>query len=170
MAARARFIALYEENYDAVHAFCARRVGPGEAADATAEVFAVLWRRIDEVPKEADVAWLFGIARNTVLNRWRSNRRRNRLLERVGGIREPAPAGPDTVVVRNEEARTVVAALESLRPADREILMMSAWDELSGQQIAQILGISVSAAEQRLSRARKRLAKALPEEQEAGAT
>ena len=31
MAARARFIALYEENYDAVHAFCARRVGFGDA-------------------------------------------------------------------------------------------------------------------------------------------
>ena len=168
MAARARFIALYEENYDAVHAFCARRVGFGEAPDATAEVFAVLWRRIDEAPTDADVAWLFGIARNTVLNRWRSRRRESRLLERVGGIREPAPAGPDTVVVRNEERRAVGEALSSLRPADKEILMLSAWDELSGKQIAQVLGISVSAADQRLHRARKRLAKALPTEAEEG--
>lgn len=168
MAARARFIALYEENYDAVHAFCARRVGFGDAADATAEVFSVLWRRIAEVPVDADVAWLFGIARNTVLNRWRSQRRRTRLLERVGGMNEPAPAGPDSVVVRNEESRAVVAALDTLRPPDREILILSAWDELSGKQIAQVLGVSVAAAEQRLHRARKRLAKALPSETTGG--
>ena len=169
MAARARFIALYEENYDAVHAFCARRVGFDEASDATAEVFAALWRRMKDVPADADVAFVFGIARNTVLNRWRSNRRRKRLLERVGGIREPGPAGPATVVVRDEESQAVADALNTLRPGDREILIMSAWDELSSGQIAAILNVSISAAEQRLSRARKRLAKALPEERKGGA-
>ena len=47
------FIDLYEMHYDEVHAFCARRVGWDAAADATADVFAVAWRRIDDVPAVA---------------------------------------------------------------------------------------------------------------------
>ena len=163
MAARAIFSALYEENYDAVYAFCARRVGHGDAADATSDVFAVVWRRIDELPADSREAWLFGVARGVVLNRWRSRKRQRSLREKLQGIREPAPAGPETLTVRNEETETVLAALDRLRATDKEILIMSAWDELSGAQIAQILGISVSAVDQRIHRARKRLGKGLKE-------
>lgn len=163
MAARAIFSALYEENYDAVYAFCARRVGHNEAADATSEVFTVVWRRIGELPADGPEAWLFGVARGVVLNRWRSRKRQRRLRDKIQGVREPAAAGPETVVVRNEETDAALAALDSLRSNDKEVLMMSAWDELSGPQIAEILGISVSAVDQRIHRARKRLGKAMQE-------
>lgn len=160
-AARAQFTTLYEEHYDAVYAFCARRVGYGDAGDATADVFTVVWRRIDEMSDQAAVGWLFGIARGVVLNRWRAQKRRHRLVERVGSLGRPAAEGPDVVIVQNEETETVLRALQRLRPTDQDILVMSAWDELTGPQIAQALGISVAAAEQRIHRAKKRLARAL---------
>ena len=52
-------------------------------------------------------------------------------------------------------------ALQQMRSADREVLMLSAWEELTGPQIAKVLGVSVSAAEQRLHRARHRFAQTL---------
>lgn len=144
-----------------MHAFCARRVGETDAADATADVFAVAWRRIDDIPTDGGRPWLFGVARNTVLNRWRTKRRQARLLGRVRGDRGPVPVGPDVEVDRTEEARAVLAALRSLRPADQEVLVMTAWDEMPRTQIADVLGVSVAAADQRIHRAKRRLADAL---------
>lgn len=58
----------------------------------------------------------------------------------------------------DEKRAEVLEAVRSLTPKDREILMLSGWDDLSGPEIAKVLGISVSAAQQRLHRAKKRLA------------
>lgn len=161
MSSAARFETLYDEEYDAVYAFCARRVGLAAAADATAEVFTVAWRRRDDIPTGAGRAWLFGVARNTVLNAWRTERRRSRLNRRVRSVRNPQPIGPDLVAVRSDEARAVHEALDTLRASDRELLIMSAWDDLTASEIAQILGISPTATHQRLHRAKQRLGKAL---------
>ncbi|MGI9647565.1 MAG: RNA polymerase sigma factor, partial [Acidimicrobiia bacterium] len=51
----------------------------------------------------------------------------------------------------------VHAALSGLRERDREVLLLSAWEELSNSQIATVLGCSVEAAAQRVHRAKQRL-------------
>jgi RNA polymerase sigma factor (sigma-70 family) len=68
---------------------------------------------------------------------------------------------PDDIVVRREQDRQVLAALNSLRPADREVLRLFVWEELAVSEIASAVGCSVSAAAQRLHRAKQRLARAL---------
>jgi RNA polymerase sigma-70 factor (ECF subfamily) len=155
------FIDLYEMHYDEVHAFCARRVGWDTAADATAEVFAVAWRRIDDVPADTSRAWLYGVARRVVGNAWRSTSRRKRLADRVGGQASRTPEGPEAVVVQRSVDDEVLRALAKLRAPDQEILRLSAWEELTGPEIAEVLGISLNAVQQRLTRARRRLAKAI---------
>jgi RNA polymerase sigma-70 factor (ECF subfamily) len=60
-------------------------------------------------------------------------------------------------VVRRSESRRVLNALDGLRPADREVLRLRAWEGLSATQIAAVLGLSPHAAEKRLTRAMKRL-------------
>ena len=67
---------LYERHYDEVLGFCARRIGWTEAEEAAADVFAVAWRRLDEIEWETVRPWLFGIARRVVASRWRSARHR----------------------------------------------------------------------------------------------
>lgn len=54
----------------------------------------------------------------------------------------------------------VVEALSRLSEADQEILRLSAWEGLSNREAAAALGISADAADQRLSRAKQRLARA----------
>ena len=53
-----RFTMLYEQHYDEVLAYCTRRTGRAEADDATADVFAVAWRRIDEIEWTTVRPWL----------------------------------------------------------------------------------------------------------------
>ena len=55
----------------------------------------------------------------------------------------------------------MLAALGSMRAGDQEVLRLAIWEDLAASEIAVVLGVSVSAAEQRLHRAKKRLARVL---------
>jgi RNA polymerase sigma factor (sigma-70 family) len=133
-----------------------------------AEVFGVVWRKLESSVVEAERAWVFGIARNVVRNRWRAATRRRQLLSRVGGFRQREGLDlSDEIAERRTRQGKVTEALRKLREADREILMMSAWDDLSASEIAVILDISVNAVHQRLHRAKNRLADAMNHLQEA---
>ena len=65
------------------------------------------------------------------------------------------------VVVRNSEQVEVEQAVRRLNPNDREIVMLYAWEELPRRQIAQTMGISKAAVDQRIHRSYKRLATVL---------
>ena len=152
---------LYEKHYDEVLAFCTRRIGRTEADDATADVFAVAWRRIDEIEWITVRPWLYGIARGVLANRRRTGRRQKRLFGRVLGLAPVSGELPDVQVVRRAQDEEVVAAVRRLKPTDQEVLLLAAWEELTAPEIAHAIGLSVSATEQRLHRAKHRLAKAL---------
>ena len=157
----ARFSTLFLNHYDEVLGYCVRRTNRAEAEDAAAEVFAVAWRRIDDLDWDTARPWLFGIARGVLLNNRRSGLRRGRLTRKVTSMSEGHVDGPEVVVIRQELDQQVIDVLNGLRDNDREILMLSTWEELSAPEIAATLGISVAASEQRLHRARSRFAAAL---------
>lgn len=159
-SAEAVFRRLYESHHAAVLGYCLRRTGWDDAQDVTAEVFVIAWRKIDEQP-DADRtrAWLFGIAYRVLCHHWRSQSRYGRLKRRVAGTSTPAEPGPEGVVVRRADGQRVLDAVQRLREADQEILRLAGWEELPHADIAEILGISVAAVDQRLHRAKRRLAR-----------
>lgn len=72
-----KFEALYAAHYQAIAGYVLRRVAAHEADDVIAQVFTVVWRRFSEVPAPpGDRPWLFGVARNTIADQRRSERRR----------------------------------------------------------------------------------------------
>ncbi len=152
----ARFSRLFLNHYDEVLGFCVRRTNRSEAEDVAAEVYATAWRRIDDLDWDMARPWLFGIARGLLSNQRRSITRRLRLTQKVGSLAEPTVESPDVVVIRREQDQQVMDALAELRDGDREILMLAVWEELTAPEIAVVLDISVSAAEQRLHRAKQR--------------
>jgi RNA polymerase sigma factor (sigma-70 family) len=155
----AEFRRLYDEHFVAIRGYCLRRLPVFEVNDAVAEVFLVVWRRIDDVPGGDDAAlWLYGIARNVVHSVDRSKRRRAHLNRRLLGFGSAPEIDTETVVVRRSEDSEVLEQLAKLRPADQEILRLSIWEELTNTEIAAVLGIDAHAATMRLSRARNRLA------------
>lgn len=157
----ARFTMLYEKHYHEVLAYCTRRIGRDDADDVTADVFAVAWRRIDTVELSTARPWLYGIARGVLANRFRSGRRHRQLVGKVQRLAATPNESLDVQVLQRAADREVLDVVRSLKPADREVLLLAAWEGLTGSEIADALGISVSAAEQRLHRAKRRLARKL---------
>lgn len=158
----AAFRTVYDRCFPAIRSYCLRRLPPGDANDAIAEVFLVAWRRIDDAPpiEEAQL-WLYGIARNVIRNSQRADRRRLRLRSRAQGVCATSAPDPETIVVRRSEDAEVLRALGALRPTDREVLRLSIWEELTNAEIAQILSLDPHAVTMRLTRARKRMARQL---------
>ncbi len=116
--------------------------GFGEPAeDAVQEAFIRLAAR-DEVPEET-LAWLVRVARNQLLQWWRSDARsRRRELERSTAIDWFA----DGLLDQALDAATVTEGLQQLSSGNRATLMMHIWGGLSFEQIATILGVSRSTA------------------------
>ncbi len=159
-----RFRRLYLDHERDVRNYCRRRLPTTDVDDAVADVFVVAWRKIDALPGPAEVRpWLFGVARNVVRNLERAARRRQRLWGKAAATadRSRPEAGPEEAVVRLGDVETVLAALATLKPADREILRLSNWEELTPAEIALVLRISPAAAGMRVKRASARMANAL---------
>ena len=169
-AADVRFTRMYETHYDQVLAYCGRRVSRADAEDIANEVFVVLWRRLDHVEQATATAWLYGVAYRIMGDRFRKAKRRARISEQRGSIQMQQPAIPDEVIVQREQDRIVIESLGELKPADAETLRLSAWEELTAPEIAVAMDCSVAAAEQRIHRAKKRLAKVLANRLPAHAT
>lgn len=155
-----RLEALYDQHFRDVLAYCLRRSPAADAYDVANEVFAVAWRRIEDVPAgDAARPWLFVVARRVLYRRRRSVRRFRDLTERVAAELRQNPPQPEAVVVRRAEYDAVIEAAARLSPADREIRTLAAWEGLPHREISEVLGCSVAAVDQRLHRAKRRLAK-----------
>ena len=150
------FRGVYAETYRPLLAYARRRVDRETADEVVAETFLTAWRRREEVPDGSERLWLFGVARNFISNAWRSNRRRGAMQDRLRVVAGAESADP-VALETDERAALLRTALGALSEADREILMLVAWEELSHAEIAQVLGISANAVAIRIHRARKRL-------------
>jgi RNA polymerase sigma-70 factor (ECF subfamily) len=149
-----RFERLFREHVAAVRAYAARR-DPALAEEVVAETFLICWRRLDDVPRD-ELPWLLGVARRTLSNAWRTRDRQTALVERVTALPEPVDAQP-------ESDPRVTAALQSLSPRDREMLLLVAWDGLDRAGIARVAGCTRTEVGVRLHRARRRFAAAYGE-------
>lgn len=152
-----RFRRLYADVRDDVHRFVVRRCEPADAEDAVAETFTTVWRRLADLPDDPGDrrAWVYGVARGCLANLRRGRARRTALAVRIANAPAPAAAGTDPAEV---------AALLDLRRAwarlsapHQEAIALTAWDGLSSEQAARVLGISAAAYRARLHRARAAL-------------
>jgi RNA polymerase sigma-70 factor (ECF subfamily) len=135
-------------------------MAPSDAEDVAADVFAVAWRRLDDVPEgEAAKAWLLSVAYKTIGNHRRGSSRRSVLGGKLAAQRAAEPETPEARATNSEDDLHLLASLQKLRASDQEILRLVAWDKTSHAQIGTVLGISEDAVSQRISRARARLKK-----------
>jgi RNA polymerase sigma factor (sigma-70 family) len=166
------FRRLYLAHLDLVHRYVAnRRWDAPDAGDVVAEVFAVAWRRRDDLPADEgrQRAWLLGVARRVLADHRRSDRRRRRLVQRLAGEEEardlPGRDGADGPA--GALADRLEMALGRLSERDQELLRLLAWDELPRAEVAAALGCTVNALNIRVHRALRRLARQLGEEPDA---
>ena len=163
------FDAIFDRHYPAIHGYATRRLGRDLADDVAAETFLVAfdhWRRYDTTQHSAR-PWLFGIASNLIAGHQRAEARRYRALARA----ERAADGPDRhdgtadrVAVRLDAQAVrgrLAAALEEIAPADREVVLLVAWADLTCEDVARALEVPAGTVRSRLHRARTRLRAAL---------
>jgi len=152
---RARFESFYADHYLEMSGYVRRRVAEHEAGDVVGRIFMVAWRRFDRIPSPPeDRLWLFGVARRCVADNRRSRVRRLRLHIRLA--QQPYQEAQNVEPI--ESANTgIYLAMDRLRSADREVLQLVLWDELSHAEAASLLGCSVNAFELRYRRAKHRL-------------
>lgn len=159
-SAEVAFARLYRSYYDKVFTYCLRRTNRAAAEDAVAEVFAVAWRRLAEIPRgEKELAWLYSVAYRVIGTEWRTTKRRHRLMAKVAGLRADTLPDPAMQVVQRERDQHLLRAAARLSHTDQEILRLAGWEGLPHGDIAEILDISSAAVDQRFARAKKRLAR-----------
>ena len=139
-----------------------RRTKPTDAADACAETFLVAWRRLEDVPPPPQtLPYLYGVAGRVLSNQLRVLHRRTRLDAKLENLGVTPPDDPSLLVVQSSRDQEVVAAVRRLKPQDREIVMLYAWDDLPRDTIAEMMGMSRAAIDQRIHRSYQRLARML---------
>ena len=149
---RGRFAEIYRECFRDVLSYALRRCrDQAVASEVAAETFAVVWRRLEDVPHGDDARpWVFGVARRVLANERRSTSRRDRLAARVAAVSVEAP------VVDTDVDERVEAALARLSPADAELLRLSYWEGFKPAELAVVFGVGASTIRSQLTRARQR--------------
>ena len=138
----------------------------GDAEDACQEAFVRAFRALARFdPLRPFGAWVARIAINRALTR-ASRRRPLRPLEEAESKADPAPS-PEARAAKEEESDRLRRAVAELSPADRALLALRYDEDAPISEIAATLGIRENAVKVRLLRARERLLRLIPTEEDA---
>jgi RNA polymerase sigma factor (sigma-70 family) len=154
-----QFARVYDRHAATLHRYAARRLGAEAAEDVVAETFLAAFRarhRYDLARPDA-MPWLFGILTREVSRRRRTERNHYRLLAATPpDLPQAGPADDVAAAVTAYAARAPLArALAALKPADRDVLLLVAWADLTYVEVSDALGVPVGTVRSRLNRARR---------------
>jgi len=109
-------------------------------------------------------AWLYRVTSNLCFNMLRNKKRRGAILDTM---HRPEPLGADQIeqVFADQQRSEVMASLDEVSEAHKEILLLRYYDDLSYAEIADVLQIKLGTVMSRLSRARMRLLEVMETEE-----
>lgn len=136
------------------------------AEEVVQDTLVAVWRGASGFRGGSSVrTWLFGIARRRAAQSVRG--RRLTVVDSsdvaLGAIIDTA-AGPESTALLRAEVDQVAAAVGGLRPLLREVLLLACVYEMTGPEIAAVLGVPVGTVKSRLSHARAAVSAALVED------
>ena len=152
---------LYERHAAKIQSYCHHQLGSREEAeDAVQTTFMNAFRALGRgVVPESEAAWLFKIAENVCLSRRRSSWRRNRIESPSDfDVIEEVVPGPSR---QRDELIGIEDALAGMPEQQRRAILLREWQGLSYREVADELGVSQSAVETLIFRARRSLAQGL---------
>jgi RNA polymerase sigma-70 factor, ECF subfamily len=138
-----------------------RVADPATAEDILQDVFVKIQKRLGTLQDSAKLeGWIYLVARNAVIDHYRT---RKETVE----VPESLPIEPDTHDEELEELEELKAAflrmIYSLPDRYRDALVLTEFDGLTQQELADRLGLSLSGAKSRIQRGRARLKEMLDE-------
>jgi RNA polymerase sigma-70 factor (ECF subfamily) len=163
-----RFVeTLFARHHAEIHAYLVRMLrDPELAADLTQESFVKAYRAYDSLHEPDNArAWLYQIAHRVALDELR-RRRLIRFIPFAGEVRGAAPSA-EHLAMDARLSGEMQRALERIPERQRAALLLAELHDLTGQELAGVLGVSHVAARALLTRARESLRRALGAERKA---
>ena len=165
------FARLVREHSGLVYRVALRILGPGEAQDASQEVWIRVWRSIGNFRGESAFStWLYKITVNTCLSSLRKEQTTR--LRELGGefpqltVQPGGEDDPEAVVLDGERRDEIFRALERVRADHRAALVLRHMEGLSYAEVASILDVPDGTAKGWVSRGRAALLVALAQDAE----
>jgi len=160
------FEELIERHQSLVTGTVARMLGSNsDVEDIAQQVFIRVWKSARRyVPRAKFTTWLLKITRNLVFNELRRSKRRGHVpLQSEPGaedhhpLKDEANPAPDASLLEAELQREIEEAIVQLPDSQRMALVLRRYEQLSYEQIAEVLDLSVPAVKSVLFRARTEL-------------
>src|SRR5467141_4736805 len=159
------FEEIIERHQSLVAGTVARMLGSNsDVEDIAQQVFIRVWKSAGRyVPRAKFTTWLLKITRNLVFNEMRRTKRRAHVpLQPELGAEDPPlkdemNLAPDASLLEMELQRTIEDAILQLPETQRMALVLRRYEQLSYEQIAEVLDLSVPAVKSVLFRARTEL-------------
>ena len=147
--------ALYRRYNKRLYAYCLRALGNrDDAEDVFQSISLIVYDKRHSFTGGSFAAWLFTITRNMCLKTIRNRKQHNEFLEETHEPEEDRSRSQDFLLT--EELQKAIAKL----PTEfKEALELRYFDDLSYEDIAETLGISLSLAKVRVFRAKKQITK-----------
>ena len=158
------FAKIYDMYFMQVYRYTAFRVPREVAEDLVADVFVKAWEKLHTYKERKNVpfsAWLFRIARHTVIDAYRTHRGFDEVPEGLADSDLFNKA--DTKLGRDEMLKIVNMSLDKLPERYREVLLLSYMANLPHSEIARVLRLTEGAVRILKHRALKKLENHLPE-------
>jgi len=157
---------LFDRYSSRIYNFAYRFLRNNEAAeDATQEVFMKMMNRAHQFNGEAKLStWLFSITANLCRDYLRKADNKSKEDEDTLMSIPSSDDSPEELLAQRQEAERVRRALDMLTPEQKEAILLSRYQGLSYQEIAQISGCSEGAVKTRVFRAMEALKRILIED------
>lgn len=137
---------LVDTHYDVVFRFCARRIGSEIAQDMAQETFITAQKSLRKFEGRSSFqTWLLGIAHNHVRNELK-----RRKAEPVDWTNDVEMQSPEEQLIDRESLRK---ALRALSAEHREVVLLHEVEQLTYDEMAEVLGIPSGTAKSRLHHA-----------------
>ena len=132
--------------------------------DIVQETFINAARHLGSLRDDAKFGgWLFGIAHQKCIQRWRKQAREEMLREEFVGEPVQFESAPDDLLIREEQEAEFMRLLNELPAPQRSVLLLYFIEDFSLEEIAGITGVSLGTVKSRLHYAKKSLRKLLEE-------
>lgn len=126
--------------------------------DLVQESFINAARHLGSLREDAKFgSWLFGIAHQKCIQRWRKQAREEMLRDEFAGAPAELEGGPDDLLIREEQEAEFMKLLNELPPPQRSVLLLHFVEDFSLEEIAGITGVSLGTVKSRLHYAKKTL-------------
>lgn len=153
---KAAFEKVYREQRDAVYSYLLYMTGDEQLAqDLAQETFLKIFMNLHRFRGESsEKTWCIAIARNTYFS-WKRKKRPVFVEEKYGADVADEKQIPEEMLLQKEKNERIRQILFDMKEGQRQLLLLRDYEQLSYQEIGELLGISEIIVKSRIHRARE---------------